>query len=78
MVPVCSQPVGPLAYAGDALQGVRPEEEAATPGPCCTIQGQPGLHSLLHSPSKANTTDGSTSPQEADIPFHGPQIQTGQ
>lgn len=74
----CVHPARPLAYTGDAPWALRPEEEAAAPGSCSTIQGQPGVCSLLHSPSKANTTAGSTSPQQADIPFHGPQIQTGQ
>lgn len=69
VVPVCSQPGRSLADAGDALWGVRPEGEAAAPSSCCKIQGQPGVRSLIYSPSKPNTTAGSTSPQEADISF---------
>lgn len=77
---LCCPCVQPARWAlgphGRCSAGVRPEE-AAAPSSCCTTQGQSGMCSLFHSPSKANITVGSTSPQEADIPFHGPQVQMG-
>lgn len=39
MVPVCSQPSGPLAFTGDAPWGVRPEE-AAAPNSCYTTRSE--------------------------------------
>lgn len=65
----CVQPVKPLAYAGAAVQGVRLQEEVATPGSHCTIWGQSGMQPPLHSPPKANTTVGSTSSGEAEVPL---------